>query len=162
VAGKLDSPRDEDCVELAKHLLSGCQASLLHFLSTRLFMIIYMAFSNTKTKYTWFGSLLDPGQVIFLFFAPCLTTCYLLPFCKFTNTRICKFVKQFCLVPYCRSCCYFHSCWCLLPCRCGLSCYCFHLDVACWWRHICCLSHCCCLHPCYCWHSCCFWHPFSY
>jgi hypothetical protein len=24
VAGELDSPGDEDCVELAKHLLSGC------------------------------------------------------------------------------------------------------------------------------------------
>ncbi len=52
MAGKLDSPGDEDCVELAKHLLSGCQASLLHFLSTRIFIIVNEALRITKTKFT--------------------------------------------------------------------------------------------------------------
>ena len=33
MAGQLDSPRDDDSVELAEHLLLGCQAPLLHLLS---------------------------------------------------------------------------------------------------------------------------------
>ena len=33
MAGQLDSPRDDNGVELAEHLLLGCQAPLLHLLS---------------------------------------------------------------------------------------------------------------------------------